>query len=46
MFTPIVKELPPHLEPITRDTFIDRLGVVAPAHPELASHADARSPHA
>jgi hypothetical protein len=31
MSTPIVNELPPHLEPVTRDPFIDHLAGERPS---------------
>ena len=39
MSTPNVKELPRHLEPVTRDTFIDRLADEDRARPEPVPRA-------
>jgi hypothetical protein len=42
MSTPIVNELPPHLEPVTRDPFIDDLAGGGPSGPAPVSPASPR----
>jgi len=42
MSTPIVNELPPHLEQLTRDPFIDHLAGGDPSGPAPVSSASPR----